>query len=129
MVVLDGTSTGLGQEQTRQLSDSGEAHSKPDAAAPGALAGSGTVVVVGADAVAPTRFVNSIGTVMLLELAKARGVERVLVADSGKDVSETELDEIVAALPRHHEAPERETSSTTMRTSRVMPKPCPTSWW
>jgi hypothetical protein len=45
---------------------------------------------------------------MLLELARARMVERVLVADSGKDVSERVLDEIVAALPRRREGPDRE---------------------
>ena len=108
VTVLDGTTTGRGPEQARRLSLSGEARSVPDAAAPDVLGGPGKVVLVGADAVATERFVNSAGTTMLLELARARGVERVLVADSGKDVSERVLDEIVAALPHHRESPERE---------------------
>jgi len=108
VIVLDGTATGRGPEQARRLSLSGTAQSRPDALAPRVLAGSGTVVLVGADAVAQERFVNSAGTTMLLELAGARDVERMLVADSGKDVSERVLDEIVAALPHHHEGPDRE---------------------
>jgi len=56
------------------------------------------VVLVGADAVGPRRFINAAGTTMLLELAAARGVERVLAADSGKDVSEDILDDIVDSL-------------------------------
>ena len=108
VAVLDGTTTGRGPEQARQLSLSGEARSIPDAAAPDVLGGSGTVVLVGADAVAREHFVNSIGTTMLLELARVRDVDRVLVADSGKDVSERVLDEIVAALPHHREEPDRE---------------------
>ena len=110
VVVLDGTATGRGPEQARRLSVSGTAQSKPDALAPRVLDGSGNVVLVGADAVAPERFVNSAGTTMLLELAKLREVERVLVADSGKDVSERVLDEIVSALPRHREVANRDWS-------------------
>jgi translation initiation factor 2B subunit (eIF-2B alpha/beta/delta family) len=108
VVVLDGTSTGRGPQQAMRLSISGEARSLPDAAAADVLGGSGKLVVVGADAVAPEHFVNSAGTTTLLELAKVRGVERVLVADSGKDVSESVLDQIVAALPHHREEPGRE---------------------
>ncbi len=107
VAVLDGAATGRGAEQARRLSKSGEARSLPDAAAPHALDGSGKLVMVGADAVAPSRFVNATGTTMLLELAAARKVDRVLVADSGKDVSEQALDEIVAVLPHHREGPDR----------------------
>jgi translation initiation factor 2B subunit (eIF-2B alpha/beta/delta family) len=108
VVVLDGTSTGRGPEQARRLSVSGEARSAPDATAPEVLGGPGTVVLVGADAVAREHFVNAMGTTMLLELAGARDVDRVLVADSGKNVSQGVLDEIVAALPHHREEPDRE---------------------
>jgi len=108
VAVLDGSSAGRGPEQARRLSMSGTARSLPDCAAPRVLDGSGTVVIVGADAVAPERFVNSAGTTMLLELAGLRDVDRVLVADSGKNVSERVLDEIVAALPHHREEPDRE---------------------
>jgi len=107
VVVLDGTATGRGPEQARRLEISGSARSLPDALAREALGGSGNVVLVGADAVASERFVNSAGTTVLLELAGARDVDRVLVADTGKDVSETVLDEIVAVLPYHNEGPDR----------------------
>jgi translation initiation factor 2B subunit (eIF-2B alpha/beta/delta family) len=106
--VLDGTPTGRGPEQARRLSITGVARSLPDAAALDVLGGSGKMVLVGADAVSPTRFVNSAGTTLLLELARARKMQRVLVADSGKEVNEDVLDEIVAALPRHRESPDRE---------------------
>jgi len=108
VVVLDGTVTGCGQDQARRLSGSGEAVSRPDATAPSYLDGSGVVVLVGADAVGPRRFINSAGTTMLLELATARGLQRVLAADSGKDVSEQVLDEIADVLPRHSDSPDRE---------------------
>jgi len=65
-------------------------------------------VLVGADAVGTRRFLNAAGTGMLLELARARGLTRVLVADSGKDVEEEVLDEIGALCPRHREPSGRE---------------------
>ena len=43
-----------------------------------------------------------------MELAAARGLQRVLAADSGKDVSEKILDDIVDVLPRHSDFPDRE---------------------
>ena len=108
VVVLDGTVTGCGQDQARHLSGSGEAVSRPDATAPSCLDKSGVVVLVGADAVGPRRFINTAGTRMLMELATARGLQRVLAADSGKDVSEQVLDEIADVLPRHSDSPDRE---------------------
>jgi translation initiation factor 2B subunit (eIF-2B alpha/beta/delta family) len=108
VVVLDGTVTGCGQDQARRLSVSGEAVSRPDATAPWCLDASGVVVLVGADAVGPQRFINSVGTTMLMELAAARGLQRVLTADSGKDVSEQVLDEIADVLPRQSDSPVRE---------------------
>jgi len=108
VVVLDGTVTGCGQDQARRLSASGEAVSRPDATAPSCLDASGVVVLVGADAVGPRRFINAAGTTMLMELAADRGLQRVLAADSGKDVSEQVLDEIAEVLPRHSDSPGRE---------------------
>ena len=108
VVVLDGTATGRGEDQTRRLSSSGEAVSRPDATAPSCLDASAVVVLVGADAVGSRRFINAAGTTMLMELAAARGLERVLAADSGKDVSEKILDDIVDSLPLHREPPDRE---------------------
>jgi translation initiation factor 2B subunit (eIF-2B alpha/beta/delta family) len=108
VVVLDGTATGRGEDQTRRLSGSGEAVSRPDATAPSCLDAAAVVVLVGADAVGPRRFINAAGTTMLMELAAARGLERVLAADSGKDVSEKILDDIVDSLPLHREPPDRE---------------------
>jgi len=110
VVVLDGTVTGCGQDQVHRLSASGEALSRPDATAPSCLDASGVVVLVGADAVGPQRFINAAGTKMLMELAAARGLQRVLAADSGKDVSEQVLDEIADVLPRHSDSPNREWS-------------------
>jgi len=107
-VVLDGTVTGCGQDQARRLSASGKAVSRPDATAPSCLDSPGVVVLVGADAVGPRRFINTAGTTMLMELAAARGLQRVLAADSGKDVSNRVLDEIVDVLPRHSDSPGRE---------------------
>ena len=61
------------------------------------------VVVVGADAIGGKRFVNSAGTGGFLTAARHAGVETVLVADSGKDVPEDVVDEIVRLSPIHHE--------------------------
>ncbi len=66
------------------------------------------VVLVGADAVGGRRFVNSAGTKDLLELARSGRCEAVLVADSGKDVGEDEVDEILGLSPLHREGPGRE---------------------
>jgi len=107
VVVLDGTSTGGGQDQARRLREFGAAVSRPDATAPSCLDASAVVVVVGADAVGPRRFINAAGTTMVMELAAARGLERVLAADSGKDVSDQVLDEIADVLPNHSDSPDR----------------------
>ena len=108
VVVLDGTATGCGQDQVRRLAASGKAVSRPDAMAPSCLDTSGVVVLVGADAVGPRRFINAAGTTMLMELAAARGLLRLMAADSGKDVSEQVLSEIADVLPRHSDSPGRE---------------------
>lgn len=108
VVVLDGTATGHGQDQARRLAAAGEALSQPDASASQWLDGPGTVVLVGADAVGSLRFVNAMGTRTLLELARARGVDRVLIADTGKDVAENAVDELLASSLRHREEAGRE---------------------
>lgn len=108
VVVFDGSCAGRGSKQAEMLHRDGGAVSQPDAAAPRWLDLQDTLVAVGADAVAPSRFINCIGTLMLLELAAARNIPVILLADSGKDVSEAGLDAIVQTLPRHREGPARE---------------------
>ncbi|MFC2144439.1 hypothetical protein ACFLQM_01995 [Acidobacteriota bacterium] len=103
VVVLDGTASGRGADQARRLRISGSAASRRDSAASEALEQPSVVVVVGADAVGRRRFVNSAGTGDFLAAARCAGVETVLVADSGKDVSEDVVDEIVRLSPIHHE--------------------------
>jgi translation initiation factor 2B subunit (eIF-2B alpha/beta/delta family) len=104
VVVLEGTASGRGGDQARRLSGSGTAVLRPDSAAPKAVARPAVVVVVGADAVGVERFVNSTGTEGLLEAARRAGVETVLVADSGKDVTEDDVDDIVRLSPLHRDA-------------------------
>ena len=78
VVVLDGAPSGRGQDQAERLNRIGEASSRPDAGAPELLEEPGVVVMVGADAVGPSSFVNAVGTRMLLELAQNREVVCVL---------------------------------------------------
>jgi translation initiation factor 2B subunit (eIF-2B alpha/beta/delta family) len=99
-VIFDGTRAGRGCDQARILAESIEGvRSLPDATMPGWLAGDKTLVVIGADAVSPRRLVNASGTAALLELAAARGVPTMVVADSGKDIADEEIDEILAVGP------------------------------
>jgi translation initiation factor 2B subunit (eIF-2B alpha/beta/delta family) len=96
-VVLDGGPAGGGADHAALLADrGGRVLSQPDATAPRWLDGDGVRVLVGADAVSRRRFVNACGTRALLELAAARPVPRVLVADRGKDLPDEELDELLA---------------------------------
>ena len=104
VVVFDGTAAGRGADQARRLSTSGRAVSRPDAEATEALDQPSVVVVVGADAVGRQRFVNCAGTRALLEAARDAQVEAVLVADSGKDVSEDDVADIIRLSPLHHDA-------------------------
>jgi translation initiation factor 2B subunit (eIF-2B alpha/beta/delta family) len=124
VVVLDGTASGRGADQAGRLSASGSAVSRPDSAASEALAEPSVVVMVGADAVGRQRFVNSAGTGALLEAARHAGVEAALVADSGKDVTEDDVDDIVRLSPLHrdeegHEWPIFEAISLDLITARV----------
>lgn len=108
VVVLDGTPAGRGPEQAAALAASGPTLSQPDATAPRWLAGGGAVVAVGADAVSDRHVLNCTGTAALLELAAARGVARLLVADTGKDVADEVLGDMAAAAPRHRDPAGRE---------------------
>jgi translation initiation factor 2B subunit (eIF-2B alpha/beta/delta family) len=104
VVVLDGKASGRGADQARRLAISGPAVSKPDGDAPKSLDQVSVVVLVGADAVGRLRFVNSAGTEDLLQVARCAGVETVLVADSSKDVTEDDVDDIVRLSPLHRDA-------------------------
>ena len=108
VVVLDGTASGRGADQASRLSASGSVVSRPDSAATQALREPSVVVVVGADAVGGRRFVNSAGTGDLLQAARCAGVATALVADSGKEVTEDVVDEIIRLSPLHSEGPGRE---------------------
>ena len=108
VVVLDGTVAGRGGDQARHLAASGRALSQPDAAAPKWLQTEAAIVVVGADAVGSSRFVNSAGTRDLLEQARRREVKTVVVADSGKNVDEAVVEEIILLSPVHREEPDHE---------------------
>jgi translation initiation factor 2B subunit (eIF-2B alpha/beta/delta family) len=77
----------------------GRIQAQPDSTMAGWLAGAGCRVLVGADAVSPERLVNASGTRTLLELASARSVPVVVVADSGKDLPDDEIDELLAECP------------------------------
>lgn len=98
VVVFDGGPAGGGADQAVRLADlGGRVRSLPDAAMIGHL--DAGVVVVGADAVGANRFVNVCGTGMLLTLARDRGRTSLLVADTGKDLPEAELDTVLAESP------------------------------
>lgn len=99
-VVFDGSPAGGGADQVSELARTMEGlRSQPDSTMPKWLDGDGVLVLIGADAVSPRRLVNVTGTAALLELAAARSVAVVVVADSGKDVPDDEIDEILAASP------------------------------
>ncbi len=103
VVVFDGTASGRGPDQAQRLSKRGDARSERDGTASQLLRDASVLVLVGADAVGPRRFVNSAGTARLLDQARSRRVQRVVVADTGKNVEERVVDEIVALSPRHRE--------------------------
>lgn len=108
--VLDGSPSGRGEEQAQRLGKLGlEVYSLPDAVMLEAFDEPSVAMIVlsGADAVGPRRIVNSQGTQLLMEVAAARGVRRLLIADSGKDLREEELDAVLAASPLKDEAPGR----------------------
>lgn len=99
-VVFDGSPAGGGASQASRIAETlDRVRSQPDAAMPGWFGGGGVMVVIGADAVSPERIVNVAGTAALLELAAARSVPAIVVADSGKDLPDDEIDELLAAVP------------------------------
>jgi len=99
-VIFDGSRAGRGRDQARILAERIQGvRSQPDATIPGWLEGEGNLVMIGADAVSPVRLVNACGTMVLLELAATRSVPVVVVADSGKDLADSEIDEILESGP------------------------------
>ncbi len=95
LVVLEGPAGSGGLDQVEKMAALGAAILEPDARAAHWLDHPGAIVAVGADAIGENRFVNCLGTRALFELASARGVDRVVVADSGKDVAESVMTEII----------------------------------
>ncbi len=99
-VVFDGSPAGGGTEQASRLAGTvGRVRSQPDASMSSWFGGGSVLALIGADAVSPKRIVNVSGTAVLLELASVRSVPVVAVADSGKDLSDGELDELILAVP------------------------------
>ena len=95
VAVLDGSIPGCGGEQTRILSENGEAMWYPETALRSVIERDGVIVVVGADAVGPVTFINASGTGALVVAARDRGSPRLVVADTGKDVREADVDAIL----------------------------------
>ncbi len=107
VVALDGTPSGCGPAQAERYSRAGlEVSSLPDGAMMEAVAepSGQSLVLVGADAVGPGRIVNAQGTGLLLETALRRGIYTVVVADTGKDVGEGVINDLLVAGPVHREA-------------------------
>jgi len=99
-VVFDGSPAGSGADQATRLAERMDhVYSQPDSSMPGWLTGGKTRVLVGADAVSPQRLVNAGGTRRLLELACSRAVPVVVVADTGKDLLDDEIDLVLASGP------------------------------
>ncbi len=100
IVVLDGTSSGCGPAQAERYDSAGlEVRSLPDGAMMEAIEepSAQSLVLVGADAVGPRRIVNAQGTSLLLETASRRGIYTAVVADSGKDVGEDVITNLLEA--------------------------------
>jgi translation initiation factor 2B subunit (eIF-2B alpha/beta/delta family) len=106
VVVFDGSPHGGGAGQADRLAGVlGGVRSQPDAMMPHWIDGGGVRVVVGADAVGDRRFVNVCGTRTLVELAAARQAPVIVVADTGKDLADAELDELLAGTPAVGDGP------------------------
>ena len=100
VVVFDGSPAGGGEEQATRLAEAmPSVCSQPDATMSSWFDDERTVVVVGADAVSPSRVINVCGTAALLEIAAVREVPVVVAADSGKDLPDDELAEMLGAGP------------------------------
>lgn len=99
-VVFDGRATGGGVAQAAALAERmGRVRAQPDSTMAGWFAGDDVRVVVGADAISPERLVNVGGTRNLLELASVHEVPVIVIADSGKDLPDDEIDGLLAAGP------------------------------
>ena len=107
VIVLDGTSSGCRPAQADRYSRAGlEVCSLPDGAMMGALAEPSvkSLVLAGADAVGPHRIVNAQGTGLLLNTALRRSIDTAVVADTGKDVGEGVIKDVLNAGPVFTEA-------------------------
>ena len=102
-VVLEGSPGSGSSGQAKRLAAAGTTLLEPDASAARWIDRDSALVIAGADAVSDRRFVNCAGTQRLFELARARGVNRMVIADTGKNVSDQTLTEIVAALSRRRD--------------------------
>lgn len=99
-VVYDGIPAGAGSDQANRLAGTMDRPETPaDSAMASRLDAPGVRVVVGADAVSPLRLINANGTLEMLELAAERTVPVVVVADTGKDLPDEEIDEVLASGP------------------------------
>jgi len=99
-VIFDGVPVGSGPDQMKRLAETMEhLQAPPDSVISEWLVGIGIKVVIGADAVSPRRLVNASGTRTLLELAAASSVPVAVVADSGKELPDDEIDGVVASGP------------------------------
>lgn len=99
-VIFDGVPVGSGSDQMKRLAESMEhLQAPPDSVISEWLVEIGIKVVIGADAVSPRRLVNAVGTRTLLELAAASSIPVAVVADSGKDLPDDEIDGVVASGP------------------------------
>lgn len=99
-VIFDGVPVGSGPDQMKRLAETMEhLQAPPDSMISEWLVGIGIKVIIGADAVSPRRLVNASGTRNLLELAAAGSVPVAVVADSGKDLPDVEIDGVVASGP------------------------------
>jgi len=100
--VLDGTPSGRGKDHAARLRETGlDAFSLPDGAILEAfdVPAGRLLVLCGADAIGPSRVINSQGTQVLAEIAGARSIARMLIADSHKDLPEEEFKVILDASP------------------------------
>ncbi len=99
-VVFDGRAAGGGVSQAAALAERMDrVRCQPDSTMAGWFAAADVRVLVGADAISRERLVNVGGTRNLLELASVREVPVIVIADSGKDLPDDEIDELLAAGP------------------------------
>ncbi|MCP4895910.1 MAG: hypothetical protein GY906_02960 [bacterium] len=107
VVVLDGSPSGRGQDQAEWLATQGlTVVSQPDATASRWLDDRDikTGVVVGADAISESWFLNAAGSNLLFELAERRRLHRVMVAETVKLVDDARLERMMLSQEMAHES-------------------------